>query len=179
MPESKKPPPKPQKAKSSARRIGRPSLYSEQLANHICSQLAAGETLTDICKADGMPSRDAVADWQRSNEAFAAQCARARELGVEARLDAMEDIAKQTLAGVIEPNAAKVAISLAQWKASKIMPKTYGDKLEANVNASISLIDLVNQAMTKRNERLAIEAQPLEMSVDNDTLAGDKDKEDQ
>ena len=178
MPGSPKGPPKPPKT-GKVRRIGRPSLYSDELANHICSQLAAGETLTDICKADGMPSRDAVADWQRSNEAFAAQCARARELGVEARLDAMEDIAKQTLAGVIEPNAAKVAISLAQWKASKIMPKTYGDKLEANVNANISLIDLVNQAMAKRRETQLIEAQPLELSVDNDTLAGDKDKEDQ
>jgi hypothetical protein len=162
--------------------MGRPRTqpeYSEFLANKILARLEDGETLMAICKDADMPSRQTVGDWERLNEDFSSRCRRARERGIDARVDKIDDIVKDVLEGRVDPNAAKVAISHAQWIASKLAPKMYGERITAEVNANISLIDLVNQAMAKRREARLIEAQPLELSVGNDPLAGDKDKGDQ
>ncbi|HHA1412828.1 MULTISPECIES: hypothetical protein [Enterobacter cloacae complex] len=44
-------------------KIGRPSDYSEELAESIRLRLAEGESLRSVCRDDGMPCKQTVLRW--------------------------------------------------------------------------------------------------------------------
>lgn len=117
-----------------AKVIGRPSAYSDQIAGDICARLADGESLKAICADEGMPSRSSVFRWlgdpDKSMDHFRASYARAREASADADADSISDIAGQVLQGLVEPNAARVAIDALKWAAGKRKPKVYGDKID-------------------------------------------------
>jgi hypothetical protein len=56
----------------------RPTQYNEALAAEICSRLADGELLCDICRPTRMPSRDTVRRWQSEHGPFRDRYAVAR-----------------------------------------------------------------------------------------------------
>ena len=107
--------------------MGRPSDYSETLADDICAKLAAGISLRKICEADDMPNRETVRRWQLEREDFAAKCARARDVQADEYFDrvlqVVDDVTAESAA------AARVKLAGLQWMASKLAPKRYGDKL--------------------------------------------------
>jgi hypothetical protein len=53
----------------------------------ILKLLAEGQSLSAICRADGMPSREAVRLWQRDDPEFDLAVTHAREDGLEKRAD--------------------------------------------------------------------------------------------
>jgi len=57
----------------------KPSGYSDQLALAICERHADGETIKDICAAEGMPGRRTVYDWLKRHPDFAAAFQQARQ----------------------------------------------------------------------------------------------------
>lgn len=106
---------------------GRPSKYSEALAEKILNGLMEGNSLRKLCEREDMPHRSTVVRWMAADEAFAAKCAHAREL----QADLMDDMIIDTAEACTPENAAaaRVKISAYQWRASKLAPKRYGDKL--------------------------------------------------
>ncbi|ALN79499.1 hypothetical protein [Lysobacter antibioticus] len=68
-------------------------LYSDDLAAAICERLASGETLTSICRAEGMPAPRTVREWSRDNSEFGKAYRQAMESGCHALLDETLDIA--------------------------------------------------------------------------------------
>src|SRR5687767_2135834 len=58
---------------------GRPSDYTVEIADEICSQLAEGKSLRTICKAESMPCVTTVFSWMRKHPEFLKQYARAKE----------------------------------------------------------------------------------------------------
>lgn len=114
-----------------SRPVGRPSSYSEEVADAICERMINGESLVKICLDDKMPSRAAVYRWFDARPDFEARCARAREGLAEARVDEIEDLADATT----EANAhsMKVKISTKQWVAMKMAPRIYGDRTRTEV----------------------------------------------
>ena len=61
-------------------KTGRPSIFTQELADTICERLANGESLKAICEDDDMPDRWTVWKWDRDNhEGFSHKYARARE----------------------------------------------------------------------------------------------------
>jgi len=72
--------------------MSRPTIFSEEIADAICSRLAEGKTLLSICKEEGMPSRSSVYLWREENEAFSDKFARARDLGFDAIADDVIEI---------------------------------------------------------------------------------------
>lgn len=63
---------------------GRPSTFSQDVANTICDRIANGVPLREICRDDNMPAWRTVYDWMEAHADFSARIARARELGEEA-----------------------------------------------------------------------------------------------
>jgi transposase-like protein len=62
--------------------MGRPTLYSPELADLILDELSRGRTLRDVCRDPGMPSDNTVRVWViEDREDFAALYALAREEG--------------------------------------------------------------------------------------------------
>ena len=62
-----------------AGRVTRPwRRYTEALGAVICQWVAAGESLSAICRDPGMPCREAVRAWRRTRPGFAAQVVQAQ-----------------------------------------------------------------------------------------------------
>lgn len=107
--------------------MGRPSKFTQQIADEICERLGNGEPLAQICRDEKMPGLTTVYDWQKSNEDFSASIACAREAGYDHiatdGLMIVDDVAE-------DPASRRVRADyrlklLAKWDA-----KRYGDKLD-------------------------------------------------
>ena len=123
---------------------GRPSEYTQDMADIICAQLADGESLRTVCLADDMPSKTSVFRWLRSHEEFRDQYARAKEESADALTDEMLDIADDGSNDWMKRHGkddedywvtngeciqrSRVRIDTRKWIASKLKPKKYGDK---------------------------------------------------
>lgn len=124
--------------------MGRPEIYSDELADKICTQIAeTSNSLRTICKGEDMPSVGTVLKWLRTNDSFLAQYARAKEEQADFLAEEMMEIAddaSKDLEGYNEygkpienkefVNRSKLRVETRKWIASKLKPKKYGDKLD-------------------------------------------------
>ena len=120
--------------------IGRPSLYSEELAGIICAGIADGTPLAEICRSEGYPAARTVREWQETRPEFSAAIAHARDLGH----DAIAENARLTARGVAPHSSNDVQRDklivetdlklLAKWN-----PKKYGDKIQTEHSGSVSM----------------------------------------
>lgn len=160
MTAAKKPAPKKKTAgkkaapvKRQPKKAGRPSAYTEAIAAEICERLANQESLRQICASEGMPHRSTVDRWADDNPDFAARRARAREAQADSIFDDMADIEDRTLKGRIGAAVARAVLSSKQWRASKLAPKKYGDKLALGGASDLDQLTLViNKDLTGRKD---------------------------
>lgn len=130
--------------------VGRPTDYTDALALIICERLVDGESLRAICRDEDMPNRSTVFRWLASDEEFATKYARARVLCADALEELSQEVADDGTndwmerrseaekgAGVMtgwvlngeHVQRSKLRVSTLQWRASKLNPKKYGDKI--------------------------------------------------
>jgi hypothetical protein len=107
--------------------MGRPSLKTPELLQTICDRIANGESLRAICQDADMPHRDTVDNWLIADPEFSAKHARARE----AQGDLMDERILAAAEAVTPDMAAaeRVRIDAYKWRAARLNPKRYGDKL--------------------------------------------------
>lgn len=106
---------------------GRPSKFTQALADRICARLAAGETLRAVCRDDGMPAPQTVLRWTAKSDVFAEQYAKARETGYRLMADDLTEIADDKSG---DPARDRLRLDTRKWLLSKALPKVYGDKLQ-------------------------------------------------
>ena len=121
------------KTREKSAKIGRPSLYSPELAAEICSRLAAGESLRLICLDDSMPDRETVRRWLLDDKEFRGQYARARDDHADDQFDRMSTLDSLVLSGDLNPAAHNTVINSMKWRLAKMCPKKYGDKAHLEV----------------------------------------------
>jgi hypothetical protein len=149
-----------------ANKIGRPTKYSDDLANEICSQLSEGKSLVTVCKPESMPHRVTIFRWFDKHPEFRNKYDAAKDESADYLVEEMVDIADNQTAQpvlvdgiplevggkiVLKSDAAGVAharlrIDTRKWYASKLKPKKYGDgrqDLESAESIAKALIDLV------------------------------------
>lgn len=112
---------------------GAPSIYTPELAERICDQLACGVPLVKICRQEGMPSYSAVRKWEKTNPEFAALSARAKADGTHFLADDALMIADEPLptdpdAARTEINRRKLQIDTRMRLIGKWNSRAYGDK---------------------------------------------------
>lgn len=61
--------------------------HPQSVRDIICERLSEGESLASICRDPDMPAWSTVHNWIDSDEAFAGQITRAREVGYMVRAD--------------------------------------------------------------------------------------------
>jgi hypothetical protein len=106
---------------------GRPSEFTQEIADAICERIAGGESLKAICEDETMPGKTAVYGWLSRHADFADKYARAREIQADAIFDEVVDIADD---GELDPQDRRVRIDARKWVAGKLRPKVYGDKID-------------------------------------------------
>lgn len=154
---------------------GRPSTFSAEIAAVICGQLAEGQSLRSICKAEDMPPESTVRGWVVDNvDGFAAQYTRARDLGLDAVADELLDIADDGTNDWMERNSegnpgwavngehvqrSRLRLDARKWYLSKLAPKKYGDKVQQEITGAdggpIQTQDVSELTPVERAQRLA------------------------
>ena len=126
--------------------MGRPSIYSQELAATICDRLIYGEGLRAICRDDAMPSISTVIDWIKNKDDFSAQYAKARELQAELLLDEILEIADDSSQDTIDTANGKIAntefiarsrlrVDTRKWAMGK-MSRKFNDKIIQEVTGA-------------------------------------------
>lgn len=142
--------------------MGRPSSFTQEIADLICERIAGGESLLRICQADDMPSQSMVYRWLRGNADFREKYAHAREDQAEFYLDQIMDIADDSsrdTAYQTGPDGdvtevannewiqrSKLRVDARKWAMSKLAPKKYGDKIGIEHSGQIELASALEAA---------------------------------
>ena len=138
------------KAAKAPAKTGRPSSFSQKVADEICRRIAEGESLRAICSEKGMPCRMTVFKWLQDIPSFADQYARARQDQADTYADDIVRIADQEL----DANRARVRIDARKWVAGKLRPKVYGDKVQTEVSGPeggpIETVELTPREVAQR-----------------------------
>lgn len=127
------------------KKIGRPTIYSQELVDELCIRLGMGRSLRSICQDDDMPAQSQVYAWLNRYPDFQEQYARAREEQAETHADEIVDIADETpqIKEVRDKDGNVIDITLdssyiawqkqrieaRKWNAAKQRPKKYGDRV--------------------------------------------------
>lgn len=145
-----------------AEKRGRPTTYSDKLAQSICDRLSEGEPLRVICRSPGMPAWRTVYGWMAANADFKARFARARDIGFDA-------IAEESLT-IIDSKpkthgtefGPKVDPAYVQWQKNraeqrlkllaKWSPQKYGERIQQEHSGTVTLAQLVEAANAKKDE---------------------------
>ena len=125
---------------------GRPSTFIQEIFDLICERMAAGQTLREVCRAEGMPPESTVRTWAVLDNppGIAAQFARAREALCEYWADETIEISDNATNDWVERRKqdgskeitldrehiqrSTLRVSQRNWLLSRILRKTYGDK---------------------------------------------------
>ena len=128
-----------------AKKLGRPTKFTQELADAVCEQIAQGKSMRTVCAPDEMPAIATLFRWLREHESFREQYARATEERTEAMAEDILDIAddgsndlmtiqKGDMTYEIEnkevTNRSRLRVDTRKWLMAKMKPKKYGDKLD-------------------------------------------------
>ena len=154
---------KPEQIPAKEKKVGRPTLYTKELGDIICSRIAEGESLREIIKTQGMPDRTVVYDWLLRDPDFANHYTRAREDQADTLADEILSIAdespeieqiKDKHGNIVDLKIdsgyvayQKQRIEARKWTAMKLKPKKYGDRL-VHAGDSENPLEIQNDAMT-------------------------------
>lgn len=127
-------------------KAGRPSSFTQAMADLICERLAKPESLRSICEDETMPGKTTVLRWLRQHDEFRNQYARAREDQADAFADEILEIADDGSRDYTTRQDAndddfpvvdhdhiqrsKLRVETRKWLMGKMAPKKYGDRLQ-------------------------------------------------
>jgi len=113
---------------------GRPSTYSQEIADEICSRLSKGEPLSVICSDEHIPSFQTVYNWEKARPEFLEASTRARMIGTHYlaydSLRVADDL-------TIDPAHKRVMVDTRLRLIGKWNARQYGDKIEHEHSGSI------------------------------------------
>lgn len=124
---------------------GRPSKFTQKIADLICERIAAGETLAAICKDADMPETVTVWRWREAHESFRSAYARARVAQMEAWADEIVDISDDGSNDWMKRNdpdnegyvfngehaqRSRLRVDTRKFLMAKIAPKVFGEKTQ-------------------------------------------------
>jgi hypothetical protein len=115
-----------------------PEPVPEDIARRILDGLHAGQSLTRICSAEGMPSPRTVSDWKAKDETFAAEFARARASGAEYLCDEAQDIADRATPENVQ--VAKLQGEMRWKRAACFCPSVFGAKAQVEHSGGVQIV---------------------------------------
>lgn len=125
------------------KKIGRPSSYSEEIADKICAEIADGKALVNICKDnDWAPCGATAFNWLRNYPAFLESYTHAREIQQELYAAEIIMIADTDR----DAPRARNRMDARKWYAGKVSPKKWGDRVQ--VDADVKVTDGPSQNLT-------------------------------
>lgn len=160
------------------RKPGRPSSFTEEIAEEICRRISLGETLTAICKEDDKPHIATIYDWQRAHPSFDEAFARARVRQMQTWGDQIIALADDDEHDMIEGKTGpklnrqhvervKMRIDTRQWLMTRIAPHLYSERHKIDVSHNYGTMDdaeLLHQIRTL-GDQLGVPGDVMELLI--------------
>lgn len=155
--------------------MGRPSVYSDELAAEVCSRIASGESLRKICKDDHMPTISSIMLWlcDGKHKHFSEQYAEARRVQAEVLADELMEIADDGRNDFMEQSddgggvayklngehiqRSRLRVDTRKWYLSKVLPR-FADKQQIEHSGKIDYSNISDEELTRRLNELTANA---------------------
>jgi len=144
---------------------GRPTTYTQELADKICEELAIGKSLRTVCAAEDMPAIRTIFNWFRSQPEFLLQYEKAKQESADAMAEELLDIADDGTNDYVErerPDGSvhevlntehiqrsRLRVDTRKWLMSKMKPKKYGEKMDVTSDGKALTIGFDNAFASK------------------------------
>ena len=151
-----------------AKKMGRPTKYTEELVAEICERVANGTPLREICREEDKPSWVTFYNWLCADNELSLRFARCRELGT----DAIAEDAIAILDTIPERiDGGKMDSAYVQWQRNRVEyrlkllakwnPKRYGDKTilsgdKENPLVTESTVSVLDAALLNLERKLQV-----------------------
>lgn len=133
--------------RTDAKKNGRPSKYTEKIAEEICTRIASGETVIRMCRDEHLPSEKTVYSWLMMDDkkAFLQNYEKARAIAAERMAEELIDIADNGTNDWMQAEdpdnpgykyngehvqRSRLRVDTRKWAAARLLPKKYGDKIQ-------------------------------------------------
>ena len=121
-----------------------------EIQDRVVDAIQTGRSLRQVCSDDGMPDFRTVQRWIVADGQFAVKYTRARVAQADTLFDRMEAVEEAVTAGTMDSHAARVVLDSMRWRASKLAPKVYGDRLDVSVtDTRISITGALQAAQAR------------------------------
>lgn len=123
--------------------------YTDEMATKICEAISSEAIgLKHICLREGFPAQSTVYKWLAENKEFSERYARAREVQADILADEIIDIADDGTNDYMTivkgdqtynvenrevTSRSKLRVDARKWKAAKLAPKKYGDRIQQDI----------------------------------------------
>lgn len=109
---------------------GRPPVHDpKDIVPRICEAVSGGTLVKDVCEAEGI-NVTTLWRWLEKDEELRKAYARAREEQAHAIAEEILTISDAQYATSEEVQRARLRVDSRKWLASKIAPRTYGEKIQ-------------------------------------------------
>lgn len=135
---------------------GRPTAYSDEIAERILELLADGQALHQLCKADDLPSSRTVYRWLNDHPDFGRRYGEARE----AQADTVFERGFEAAWNASDAALGRLRLDAAKWYTAKLSPRKYSDKFQVETAPAqdfISLDELRRRIEESKARRAAYE----------------------
>jgi hypothetical protein len=126
------------------KKIGRPTKYTDNLADEICDAIAtSSDGLRKLCANNKhWPDRDTIFRWLFNNDSFYDRYHKAKQMQITALVDDVIDISDDTsrdtkvneegkeVANSEYVNRSRLRVETRKWLAAKLVPRLYGERKE-------------------------------------------------
>jgi hypothetical protein len=123
-------------------------VWDDALIAQLCDEIAGGRAIHEISETESWcPGEASIYRQMAKDEAFRSAISSARAAQQEREAD--ECIRMADLATPDDWQVVKLRIWARQWRASKLAPKKYGDKLEVSGDAANPLVTRIERVVVK------------------------------
>ena len=133
--------------------IGRPTIYSEELADDICLRISDGRSLNSVCKDEGMPDRSNVYVWLRKYQEFQDKYREATSQRADYHFDEMLGIVDDVLPETAEVAKARLQVDTRKWILSRMNPRKYGDNVDGETSDDSNKVQPVKVEINVKDAR--------------------------
>lgn len=132
---------------------GRPTIYSEELADLICERVATHDVgLNRICSMYGdLPHVRTIMLWRFNNSGFAEKYRQAKMAQAELLAESLNELCENIQSyvdsdGVERVDAGMIArqrlkVDTIKWQATKLVPKVYGMPSKEATTTGLSVVE--------------------------------------
>ena len=120
----------------------------------LLERLTQGESLIKICRESGMPNWNAIWRYMARNPQAQERYAVAR--AAQAHIIAQEAL-DEAIKGSGDPARDRLAFDARRWYASKVAPRSFGDRVDHKIDVSdgyIEALRLVNKRLKMREREV-------------------------